>query len=140
MVDDGNRRLGILTDLGHVFAGLEAVIASFDAVLLESNYDPEMLADGPYPEWLKKHICRAGRGALECRGRRTSWDEASKRMKWACLGHLSQDTNTPELAMAHASADRRPASAAAGRHPARSHGCNRGVTMLGRVSENHVAE
>ena len=25
---------------------------------------------------------------------------ASKRMRWACLGHLSKDTNTPELALA----------------------------------------
>ena len=56
VVDDGHRRLGILTDLGHVFAGLDAVLQSLDAVLLESNYDPEMLADGPYPEWLKDRI------------------------------------------------------------------------------------
>ncbi len=25
---------------------------------------------------------------------------ASKRMKWACLGHLSQDNNSPKLALA----------------------------------------
>jgi len=41
VVDDGKHRLGILTDLGHVFTGLGDVIASLDAVLLESNYDPE---------------------------------------------------------------------------------------------------
>ena len=56
VVDDGVHRLGILTDLGHVFAELEAIVASLDAVLLESNYDPDMLEDGPYPYFLKEHI------------------------------------------------------------------------------------
>ena len=56
VVDDGKCRLGILTDLGHVFDGLGDVIASLDAVLLESNYDPEMLANGRYPESLKQRI------------------------------------------------------------------------------------
>ena len=54
VVDDGKRRLGILTDLGHVFDDLECIIGSLDAVVLESNYDPEMLSGGRYPEWLKK--------------------------------------------------------------------------------------
>jgi phosphoribosyl 1,2-cyclic phosphodiesterase len=61
VVDDGKHRLGIMTDLGHVFDGLGDVIASLDAELLLAF--------------------------------------ASKRMKWACLGHLSHDTNTPEVAL-----------------------------------------
>jgi phosphoribosyl 1,2-cyclic phosphodiesterase len=98
VVDDGKRRLGILTDLGHVFTGLGDVIASLDAVLLESNYDPEMLANGPYPAWLKERITGPG-------GHISNFEAAellapSKRLKWACLGHLSEDTNTPKLAMA----------------------------------------
>jgi phosphoribosyl 1,2-cyclic phosphodiesterase len=56
VVDDGKHRLGILTDLGHVFSGLDDLIASLNAVLLESNYDPEMLANGSYPAWLKRRI------------------------------------------------------------------------------------
>ena len=47
VVDDGRHRLGILTDLGHVFAGLANVVASLDAMLLESNYDPQMLRRDP---------------------------------------------------------------------------------------------
>ena len=60
VVDDGKHRLGILTDLGHVFDGLADVIASLDAVLLESNYDPDMLANGSRPEWLKERIAGPG--------------------------------------------------------------------------------
>ena len=56
VVCDGKHRLGIMTDLGHVFDGLADVIASLDAVLLESNYDPDMLANGSRPDWLKERI------------------------------------------------------------------------------------
>ncbi|NQU21310.1 MAG: MBL fold metallo-hydrolase, partial [Candidatus Nealsonbacteria bacterium] len=56
VVDDGSRRLGILTDLGHRFDGLDAVIGSLDAVFLESNYDRDMLVTGSYPEFLKARI------------------------------------------------------------------------------------
>jgi phosphoribosyl 1,2-cyclic phosphodiesterase len=56
VVDDGRSRLGILTDLGYVFSRLQQVIGTLDAVLLESNYDPAMLAGGPHPAFLKQRI------------------------------------------------------------------------------------
>ena len=56
VVDDGQHRLGVLTDLGHVFDGLAEVVRSLDAVLLESNYDTQMLATGPYPWFLQERI------------------------------------------------------------------------------------
>ena len=39
VVDDGSNRLGILTDLGHVFSGLDCLLSTLDAVIIESNYD-----------------------------------------------------------------------------------------------------
>ena len=65
VVDDGKHRLGIMTDLGHVFDGLADVIASLDAVLLESNYDPEMLANAARPEWLKERMGPGGTSQFE---------------------------------------------------------------------------
>ena len=100
VVDDGKHRLGIMTDLGHVFDGLGDVIASLDAVLLESNYDPEMLANAARPEWLKERIAGPGGHISNVEAAELLLASASKRMKWACLGHLSEDTNTPELALA----------------------------------------
>ena len=67
VVDDGRRRVGVLTDLGHVFSGLEDVLVSLDAVLLESNYDPQMLDEGPYPEFLKERIRGPGGHYIESR-------------------------------------------------------------------------
>jgi phosphoribosyl 1,2-cyclic phosphodiesterase len=98
VVDDGQRRLGILTDLGHVFSDLKAVLGSLDAVLLESNYDPDMLADGPYPDWLKERIEGPG-GHISNFEAAEVLQSTTKRMKWVCLAHLSQDNNTPKLAL-----------------------------------------
>ncbi len=100
VVDDGEHRLGIMTDLGHVFDGLADVIASLDAVLLESNYDPDMLANGSYPDWLKERIAGPAGHISNVEAAELLLASASKRMKWACLGHLSQDNNRPKLALA----------------------------------------
>ena len=99
VVDDGKHRLGILTDLGHVFDGLGNVIASLDAVLLESNYDPDMLTNGSYSDQLKKRISGPEGHISNFEAAALLNTAASKRMKWACLGHLSQESNTPELAL-----------------------------------------
>jgi phosphoribosyl 1,2-cyclic phosphodiesterase len=99
VLDDGRRRLGILTDLGHPFAGLGETIATLDAAVLESNYDPDMLDCGPYPEFLKRRI-RGPRGHLsndESAGLVKAW--ASRRFQWACLAHLSEQNNEPNLAL-----------------------------------------
>ena len=100
VVDDGKHRLGILTDLGHVFDGLGDVIASLDAVLLESNYDPDMLANSSYSEQLKERIAGPEGHISNFEAAELLLGSASNRMKWACLGHLSQESNTPTLALA----------------------------------------
>ena len=95
VVDDGKHRLGIMTDLGHVFDGLGDVVASLDAVLLESNYDPDLLANCARPEWLKKRISGPKGHISNFEAAELLNAAASPRMQWACLGHLSEDNNTP---------------------------------------------
>lgn len=101
VIEHHERRLGILSDLGHVFDGLREVLLSLDAVVIESNYDRQMLAQGPYPENLKRRI----RGP----GGHLSNDEAAdlvartamfQRLQWACLCHLSAENNCPDRALA----------------------------------------
>jgi phosphoribosyl 1,2-cyclic phosphodiesterase len=99
VVDDGHRRLGILTDLGHVFGGLDAVIGSLDAVLLESNYDHDLLQRGSYRESLKRRIQGPGGHLSNLEAAELLLAAASGRMKWACLAHLSHDNNSPGLAL-----------------------------------------
>jgi phosphoribosyl 1,2-cyclic phosphodiesterase len=100
VVESGQKRLGIMTDLGHVFKDLIPLVSSLDAVFLESNYDPVMLAEGPYPAYLKQRI-KGPRGhlsnleAAELLLRATE----AKRLKWACLAHLSEQNNNPDVAL-----------------------------------------
>jgi phosphoribosyl 1,2-cyclic phosphodiesterase len=100
VVEAGEKRLGILTDLGHVFKDLITLVSSLDAVFLESNYDPDMLARGPYPAYLKQRI-RGPRGHIS----NTEAAEvllrasAANRLQWACLAHLSEQNNHPDVAL-----------------------------------------
>lgn len=97
VVEAGGARLGIMTDLGCVFEELGGLIETLDAVVLESNYDPEMLAKGPYPVGLKNRIRGAG-GHLANHEAAELLARHGGRLRWAALGHISRENNTPELA------------------------------------------
>lgn len=100
VVEGEGKRIGIMTDLGHVFDGLEDIISSLDGVFLESNYDPDLLAHGPYPPFLKRRI-------IGSEGHISNIESAelllsalsSGRLRWACLSHLSGQNNCPDLAL-----------------------------------------
>jgi phosphoribosyl 1,2-cyclic phosphodiesterase len=92
------RRLGILTDLGHLFEGLAETVATLDAVFLESNFDPEMLDRGPYPDFLKRRILGRGGHLSNQEAAGLLGTAASDRLQWACLAHLSEQNNDPDLA------------------------------------------
>ncbi len=97
VIASGGKQLGILTDLGHAFDDLFPLLASLDAVFLESNYDPDMLANGPYPSYLKRRI-RGPHGHLS-NEESAELLRTGKKLKWACLAHLSEHNNTPALAL-----------------------------------------
>ncbi len=99
VIDDGAHRLGILTDLGHVFQDLGRTIASLDGVFLESNYDPEMLTNGPYPRFLKMRIKGPGGHISNREAAELLAGAAGGRLQWACLAHLSAENNSPDLAL-----------------------------------------
>ena len=97
---ESGQRFGLLTDLGHVFSGLQKVIDSLDAVLIESNYDDAMLLHGPYPQRLKDRIS-GKRGHISNADAAELLDACdASQLQWACLGHLSAQNNSPEVALA----------------------------------------
>lgn len=53
---DGASRLGILTDLGHITSHVRDHLAGCGSLLLECNHDSQMLANGPYPLFLKRRV------------------------------------------------------------------------------------
>jgi len=99
VVECGQRRLGILTDLGHPFTGLQQILESVDAAYLESNYDPHMLETSDYPRALKRRISGQG-GHISNDEAATLLRQCSRqRPNWIAVAHLSQDNNRPKLAM-----------------------------------------
>ena len=99
VLDDGVSRLGIFTDLGHVFPGLFEVLATLDAVVIESNYDPQMLEEGPYPAELKKRILGPGGHLSNKEAAEVLARLDLQHLQWVCLAHLSEKNNHPEIAL-----------------------------------------
>jgi phosphoribosyl 1,2-cyclic phosphodiesterase len=54
--EDGGKRFGILTDTGHITRHIVSAYQDLDGLLLEFNYDDEMLQSGPYPYALKQRV------------------------------------------------------------------------------------
>lgn len=95
---DGVRRLGVLTDAGHVTAHMTAMLSGCDALVLECNHDADMLAHGNYPRMLKQRI--AGRfGHLDNKAAAALLGGIdTTRLRHLVCAHLSEQNNTPALA------------------------------------------
>ncbi len=94
------QRFGLLTDLGYAFSGLQKVIGTLDAVLIESNYDEKMLREGTYPQRLKDRILGKGGHISNTEAAQLLDPCNPSQLQWVCLGHLSAQNNSPEVALA----------------------------------------
>lgn len=90
--------VAVMTDCGHYDDYICDHLTELDAMLLEANHDPAMLAAGPYPMALKRRIM-SDRGHLsnEAAGELLA-KVFAPRLKSVVLGHISKENNTPELA------------------------------------------
>lgn len=94
---DGSK-ISIASDLGCVTSRVLDAMRSCDLMLIEANYDDDMLVGGTYPDFLKRTI-RSDHGHL-------SNDDAaalcskvvSDRTRTVVLLHLSKENNSPEKA------------------------------------------
>jgi len=97
---NGAHRLGILTDTGHISAHMLKVYQGCDALALECNHAPDMLAAGPYPAHLKERVgCNYGH--LSNQQAADMLDNMDCSSLTQIVGvHLSEKNNEPELARA----------------------------------------
>ena len=97
--ETGGAKLALATDLGCVRESWLRHIVGSDAVILESNFDPDMLQSGPYPYDLKRRIMgRHGHLSNDDAGE-VIVELAMNGAQHVILGHLSKENNYPELAM-----------------------------------------
>jgi len=90
---------GVLTDLGTTTDHLVETFGNCDALLLEANHCPQLLADGPYPPMLKQRI-RGNYGHLSNRQAAEFATGLARMPRHLFLGHLSDENNTPAAASA----------------------------------------
>jgi len=87
-----------LTDTGRINPYMMEYVKGVDIAVVETNYDPEMLKNGPYPPATKErilsgvgHLSNLGGAAVACK-------LCERGVSTIVLGHISRHNNTPEKA------------------------------------------
>ena len=100
VISDGTRRFAIATDMGFVTPYISEQLRGIDVLLLESNYDGDMLQNGSYPYALRGRI--DGRYGHLSNEQAAVFAQALEHggLQRLYLGHLSGNNNTPDCAYA----------------------------------------
>ena len=93
------KNISIATDIGHMTKSIVNHLEGSQFILLESNYDTNVLKCCSYPYKLKTRIA-GDRGHLSntMAGKTISYLLKNSNLATAMLGHLSKESNFPELA------------------------------------------
>ena len=100
VIGDGELRLGILTDVGQVTPHVLREFADLDALVLEFNHDPELLADSVYPPALRARIAGPYGHLSNAQAAAMLERLDLSRLRTLVAAHLSEKTNTPALVAA----------------------------------------
>lgn len=93
-----DKKISIATDIGHMTNSILKNLEESLFIMLEANYDPDVLRCSSYPFTLKSRIAGpTGHLSNELAGKTISYLLKSG-LKNAMLGHLSKESNFPELA------------------------------------------
>ena len=99
-VEYGDNKFAMATDLGEVSVRAHHYMSQADFLMIEANYDLEMLENGTYPEYLKNRI-KLPTGHLDNTDTACFVSEIySEKLRNIFLCHLSNDNNTPDKAVA----------------------------------------
>lgn len=93
-------KFAIATDIGSIASRARNYLSQANFMMLESNYNAEMLLNGSYPEYLKSRIM-SNNGHLENEegARFIAEIHGNGNLRYLFLCHLSKDNNTPECAL-----------------------------------------
>ena len=92
-------KIGLVTDMGRSTRLAEDRLRACTALILEFNYDPTMLSEGPYPLDLKRRI-HGSEGHLSNQQAGELLEAVShENLKWVVLAHLSETNNDPQKAL-----------------------------------------
>lgn len=95
---DGKEKLSIATDIGHMTTDILTHLEGSKFLMLESNYDPEVLKCSSYPFLLKTRIAGPNGHLSNPIAGKTIAHLIPTGLEKVMLGHLSKENNFPELA------------------------------------------
>ncbi len=95
----GNKKISVVTDLGHITDKIINSISGSQIVYLEANYDRQMLYNGTkYPLSLKRRIDGPNGHLSNNVSAKAVERLAASGARQIILSHLSKENNSPELA------------------------------------------
>ena len=97
-IEIDGKTFSFLTDLGEITPIAANYIRKANYLILEANYDEEMLKMGTYPAYLKERIASHTGHMSNTDTAEFLANNISKKLKYIWLCHLSKDNNHPELA------------------------------------------
>lgn len=97
-IEINEHTFSFLTDMGCITPTAAQYICKSNHLIIEANYDEEMLKMGPYPQYLKERI--TGNFGHMCNKDTAEFiaENFNDNLKHIWLCHLSKDNNHPELA------------------------------------------
>lgn len=95
---DGKTKMSIATDLGHITDEIYNCLKGSKFILLESNYEPEVLRICSYPSLLKSRIAGPNGHLSNNIAGQTISTLIESGLSRVMLGHLSKESNFPEMA------------------------------------------
>jgi phosphoribosyl 1,2-cyclic phosphodiesterase len=93
------KKISVITDAGYACGNVLDAVRDADILFLESNYDDQMLQNGIYPPFLKARVAGRRGHLSNVNAGQLIRDHASDNLQYVFLSHLSENNNTPELAM-----------------------------------------
>ncbi len=96
----GDAHLGILTDLGHATPHVLAQLMGCQALLLECNHDPDLLAASRYPAFLKQRVGGPYGHLANHAAADIAQALVAGGLRHIVAAHLSEHNNRPALALA----------------------------------------
>ena len=92
--------IGVFTDLGTACANVKKHLRKCQALFLECNYDEDLLWKGRYPYFLKSRIDSETGHLSNIQAMNLIKEHRHPNLKLLFLSHLSDENNSPEIAMA----------------------------------------
>jgi phosphoribosyl 1,2-cyclic phosphodiesterase len=97
-IEVNERSFSFVTDLGEITPLAAQYINKANYLILEANYDEEMLEMGTYPAYLKQRISGKNGHLSNLAAANFLAENITEELQYIWLCHLSKDNNHPELA------------------------------------------